>query len=143
MEDALIRGLFWVVPFTLSGFGSVFGLLGFIGFVWLVAGLISLIASPARQRLGDRFANTVVVRDDPTLAAHLAFGQPARMTSSPRMETPPQHRTPSIEGDTWIECSFCDSRFQLSRAHQAIWQGQSARLCPNCGAPLNEEPPPS
>ncbi len=138
LEGALIRGAFWQAPFTLSGLGGDFWLLGLIGMIWLIAGLISLIVSPTRQRLGDRVAHTIVVRDHPVLQQFVSQPSqaPVRMATGVPMTGAPT----SVQGETWLTCGYCDSRFPQSRAHQGIWEGRNVALCPNCGAPLDENP---
>jgi uncharacterized RDD family membrane protein YckC len=127
MEEAFLRGLFWQAPFTLAGMGGLFWL---IGVSWLIAGLISLIASPTRQRLGDRVAGTVVIRDVP-----VAF---------PYAQQPPQFAPPtspsfvSPQAEAVITCAYCQSRIPRSQAQPGIRQGGRVLLCPNCGAPLQD-----
>ncbi|MGD9712245.1 MAG: RDD family protein [Thermomicrobiales bacterium] len=138
MESAVIRAAFWVVPFGLAGSSGEYGILGVIGSIWLVAGLISLIASPARQRLGDRVANTVVVRVGANQGAPTQFASPSR--------TMPAASPPSTIGTTgapeaWLTCGYCGSRFPRSRARPGIWQGESVLFCPNCGGPVQRGNP--
>jgi uncharacterized RDD family membrane protein YckC len=128
MEEALIRGVFWQAPFTLTAIAGRYGVLGLIGTVWLIAGLISLIASPTRQRLGDRVAGTVVIRDNSLASQGASRPQPFRASAAAPVDQP--------QGDLWSTCAYCQSRFPQSRARQGVWQGQNATMCPNCGAPL-------
>ena len=128
MESALIRAAFWVVPFTLLGWG----IFAIVGFIWLIAGLISLIASPIRQRLGDRVAHTVVVRDDPTLPAH-TFSQTFGIAQAATGKSGPD--PPSM-----VHCQYCLSRFTLNLADTKTVNGQQIRICPNCGAPISAGP---
>lgn len=125
---AMIRAAFWQAPFTLTSMGTV---LSFIGMLWLIAGLIALIASPDRQRLGDRFAHTVVVRDDPTLPAvaltpSFGLGQASGASGA----------APGLQATSMVLCSFCHNRFTLNLADTKTVNGQQIRICPNCGAPI-------
>lgn len=122
---AMIRAAFWQAPFTLTSLGSVLSILGTI---WLIAGLIVLFASPIRQRIGDRVAKTIVVRDDPTLPA-VAFPQSYSVgaVSEP---------TPGSQATSMVQCPYCRNRFTANLADTKTVNGQLVRICPNCGAPI-------
>lgn len=129
MDSAITRALFWVAPFTLSGIGGRFNILGAVGMLWLIAGLISLIASPTRQRLGDRAAHTIVVR--------VPEGQVTAGPSVYSAVSPAASRSGSID-NTMIRCAYCRNRFGANLADTIVAQGRSVRICPHCGAPIDE-----
>ena len=129
MDEALIRGAFWQAPFTLMAISGRIGVFGLIGIVWLIAGLISLIASPTRQRLGDRVAGTIVIRDNPLASQAASRPQPFSASATAPVD--------QAEGDLWLACAYCQSRFPQSHALQGVWQGRNVTMCPNCGAPLS------
>ena len=125
IESAMIRAAFWVVPFTLVG-GNGLWLVSGIGFLWLIAGLISLIASPTRQRLGDRVAHTIVVRDHAELQT--------RSTYQPYGVAAAGNTASSSSSMSMVQCQYCRTRFTLNLAETKVVEGRTVRICPNCGA---------
>ncbi|MBX3071282.1 MAG: RDD family protein [Thermomicrobiales bacterium] len=128
-DAAMTRAAMWQIPFVLSSIGGFFGLAGSL---WLIAGLISVAASPLRQRLGDRVAHTVVIRDQPVVQTgpqgHLSVAAPSSSPSAPASLA------------TMVQCAYCRDRFTLNLAEIKVVDGQSVRLCPNCGAPVGSAP---
>jgi uncharacterized RDD family membrane protein YckC len=128
-EAAMTRAAMWQIPFVLSSIGGFFGLAGSI---WLLAGIISVAASPLRQRLGDRVAHTIVIRDDPVFQS----GPESRHDIAASSLSP----SASAPVTTMVQCAYCRDRFTLNLAEVKVVDGQSIRLCPNCGAPVGSAP---